>query len=445
MIFSLLHNRAARQIKYLTMTDGGKKGRGGIFAAMGAATGLGNAFRFPALCAEYGAAFIIVYLFALLIVCYPLLCAELALGKGMGNSKKYDSARRIIFGAACINSAVIAVYYGVIAVKLASASVAFALYAEPNAPQAALPVFAAVCLILFKGQSALNISGKASVCASFALFAPLAAVGLFTCRIQFDAAVLFSGGAWSDALGQALLSLSLAAGVMPSFARTLPENTSPPKAAAKIVAANFCGCLAAAFATLPHVAEFPQGGGVACAFTVFPLVIRSAVKGEVTRRIFGAFAYAALCAVAVHSLCSLAYPSIARAVKKIKIFPLLFCAVSAAAAPLFALNDCEILNACDRAACCVTAVIIAFAECLYFAKTRHIKGVIALLIKFACTPCCAVAAALSLCSARFSGFSAFALTAAVLTVAAPLLYAAFYALKTLSARMRARPYSDEFY
>lgn len=409
---------------------------------MGAATGLGNAFRFPALCAEYGAAFIIVYLFALLIVCYPLLCAELALGKGMRN----DSARRIIFGTACINSAVIAVYYGVIAVKLASASVAFALYAEPDAPQilklaAALPVFAAVCLILFKGQSALNISGKASVCASFALFVPLAAAGVFTCRIKFNAAVLFSGGAWSDALGQALLSLSLAAGVMPSFARTLPENTSPSEAAAKIVAANFCGCLAAAFATLPYVAEFPRGGGVACAFTVFPLVIRSAVKGEVFRRIFGAFAYAALCAVAVHSLCSLAYPSIARAVKKIKIFPLLFCAVSAAAAPLFALNDCEILNACDRAACCVTAVIIAFSECLYFAKTRHIKGVIAFLIKFACTPCCAVAAALSLCSARFTGFSAYALTAAVLTVAAPLLYAAFSALKLLSVRR----YSDEFY
>ena len=59
----------------------------GIFAAVGAATGLGNAFRFPALCVSYGAAFIFAYAVALAVVCFPLLCAELEFGREGGRRK----------------------------------------------------------------------------------------------------------------------------------------------------------------------------------------------------------------------------------------------------------------------------------------------------------------------------------------------------------------------
>ncbi len=412
------------------------KKSGGIFAAAGAATGLGNAFRFPALCAEYGLAFIAVYALSLVIVCYPLLCAELALGKVRSIDKKGGKIWRIIFNAAAVNSALIAAYYGVIASQLAAASAGFAAYASPRPPQfssafAVVAVCAVVCLILFKGQSALIISGKVSVCLSFALFLPLAAVGLCSANLSFNAEVLVCGAAWSDGLGQSLLSLSLAAGVMPSFARSLPENFSPAKAAAKIIAVNFCGCIAAAFATLPFADGFTEGGGVACAFTVFPQVVFAVANSALSRRVFGTFAYACLCAVAVHSLCSLAYPLVSVLTRKIKIFPAIFCLVCAALVPVFALNGCEILNACDRAACCISAVIIAFAESFYFAGTAHIKGAIAIILKFVCPPCCAAVAVLSLCAARFSQFSPPAVASAVIAVFIPLTAAAAETVKVI--------------
>lgn len=426
----------------------GKRG-GGIFAAMGAATGLGNAFRFPALCAEYGAAFILVYALSLAVVCYPLLCAELSLGKAENLSKKEEKARRVIFKAAAVNSALIAAYYGVIAVKLAASSACFALTSSPELPRyayvlAALPVFALVCLILSKGSPALGISGKVSVCLSFALFVPLAVVGLCAAPMRFDAKALICGAAWSDGLGQSLLSLSLAAGVMPAFARSQPEDFSPAKAAAKIIAANFCGCLAAAFATLPFASEFAEGGGVSCAFTVFPQVIYSVAKSYALRRLFGGFAYLALSAVAIHSLSSLAYPSVGCATPKIKYFPALFCLASVALAPVFAANNCEILNACDRAACCISAVVIAFAECLYFAKTAHIRGVTAFLIKFVCLPCCAAVAVLSLCSARFTQFSPYAAACGAVAALIPVVAAIYSARPFGLKRRRCRPVFRDF-
>lgn len=427
----------------------GKGKRGGeIFAAMGAATGLGNAFRFPALCAEYGAAFIAVYALSLTLVCYPLLCAELSLGKA-DLSKKGERARRVIFTAAAVNSALIAAYYGVIAVKLAAASVGFAVFASPEPPQyiylvSALIVFPLVCLILFKGSPALGVSGKASVCLSFALFAPLAAFGLLSAHMRFDAKVLISGAAWADGLGQSLLSLSLAAGVMPAFARGLPEDFSPSAAAFKIIAANFSGCLAAACATLPFAQGLTDGGGISCAFTVFPQAVASISPSPVLRRVFGGFAYAALCAVAVHSLCSLAYPSVAAAMKKIKYFPAVFCVAAALLAPVFAADNCEILNACDRAACSINAVVIAFAECLYFARTAHMRGVTVVLLKLICLPCCAFAAALSLCSARFTGYSVCAALATAASVALPVAAAAICARPRAPALRRKPPLSRHF-
>lgn len=396
-----------------------------MFAALGAATGLGNAFRFPALCAQYGAAFIAVYALSLITVCYPLLCAELALGKAKNFDKNGGGVWRIIFCAAAANSALIAAYYGVIASKLASASAGFIAYASPNPPDysavfAVVAVCAVACLLLIKGQSALDISGRLSVCLSFALFLPLAGIGLGSARLSFDTRVLLCGGAWADGLGQSLLSLSLAAGVMPTFARSLPENFSPAKTAGKITAVNFCGCVVAAFATLPFTDGFAQGGGVACAFTVFPQVVFAVAKSPLSRRIFGAFAYACLCAVAVHSLCSLAYPLVGALARKFKFFPAIFCVLCAVLAPVFAANNCEILNACDRVACSVSAVIIAFAESLYIAKTAHIRGVTAVFVRFICPVCCAFVVVLSLCSARFIGLSPAAIFCAAGALTVPL-------------------------
>ena len=55
---------------------------GFILTAAGSAIGLGNIWRFPYLCGQYGGlSFILVYLFILLLICNPLMVAEIAIGR----------------------------------------------------------------------------------------------------------------------------------------------------------------------------------------------------------------------------------------------------------------------------------------------------------------------------------------------------------------------------
>ena len=55
---------------------------GFILAAAGSAIGLGNIWRFPYLCGQYGGlSFILVYLLILLLICNPLMVAEISIGR----------------------------------------------------------------------------------------------------------------------------------------------------------------------------------------------------------------------------------------------------------------------------------------------------------------------------------------------------------------------------
>ena len=58
---------------------------GFILASIGASVGLGNALRFPGLCASYGGgAFLLIYFVALVVLGVPVLNAEIALGRRFG-------------------------------------------------------------------------------------------------------------------------------------------------------------------------------------------------------------------------------------------------------------------------------------------------------------------------------------------------------------------------
>ena len=55
-----------------------------ILAAIGSAVGLGNAWRFPGLAAKYGGgAFLLIYVLAMIVLGFPLLTMELAIGRKM--------------------------------------------------------------------------------------------------------------------------------------------------------------------------------------------------------------------------------------------------------------------------------------------------------------------------------------------------------------------------
>ncbi len=424
------------------------KKKSGIFAAVGAATGLGNAFRFPALCVSYGAAFIVAYAVALCAVCFPLLCAELGFGRRAATGKRAEIWRAVM-RAAAVNSAVIALYYAVIAAKLGSASVSFAVFGNAGYTNgaAAFAALAAVIICVFillkRGAKALFYSGKASVILSLAAFACLAAAGVFRGGIfsSFSLSALCGGAIWSDALGQALLALSLAAGVMPSFAKTLPQSFSVPRTAFKIIAANFAGCMLAMCATLPFVSVFPSTVGVNCALEVYPQVIFALFKNAWSARLVGAALFLVLTLVAVHSLCSLALPLVSAARIKFVFAPLAFCLSAAALYPLFSAHNLQILSSCDRMACSVNAVAIAFAECLFFASRRDIKGVNALFIRFLCPAACGFLAVFSLCSARFSCFSPLASACAFIFAAAVIACGLFPLLTFFVKRFKIYPQS----
>lgn len=60
---------------------------GFILVSAGCAIGLGNVWKFPYICAKYGGgAFIVIYLIFLVILGYPILMAEFAVGRGSGKS-----------------------------------------------------------------------------------------------------------------------------------------------------------------------------------------------------------------------------------------------------------------------------------------------------------------------------------------------------------------------
>lgn len=360
-----------------------------LFAALGAATGLGNAFRFPHLVSIYGYSFFIAYTVALALVCFPVLAAEL------------DCSRRgglpvFIQRAAAVNSLIIALFYVLISSKLTSSAVSFALFNRADGKwYFTVIAVLALCFFLLK-RGRLAASGRVSVVCFFGLFIYLAVRGGLKISLPFGN--ILSGSLWVDALGQSLLSLSLAAGVMPAFAKTLEKNFSASLTAAKIIFVNLAGCVLSALGTLPY-AEGGESAGLSYAFTVYPRIVSAVSKTAFTARLTGFLIYGALGAVAVHSTCSLANP----AVSQLKLPPAMFCVTAAVLCPLFAYGGGEVMSACDKMTCSVVAVCIALGECVCFAfsEKRVLKriyiGVICLILAVFCV--------LSLCSVRFSCYA----------------------------------------
>ncbi len=408
----------------------------GIFAALGAATGLGNAFRFPALCAQYGAAFIVAYALAVAVVCYPLLCAELSFGRKARGGWLW----RFISRAAAANSALISLYYGLIATKLGGGCLSFigcggAVQSPVFTLSAALPLFGVAYFVLRGNRQAA--SGKLSVIFSLITFFPLAVCGVARGGLpSMDFSRLACGAVWSDALGQALLSLSLAACVMPTFAKKLPKGVSVKRTALKIVCANLLGCAVAMFATLPYIADFPDKGGVNAAFAIYPQIISALPCLPVVRRALGAAVFFTLTAVALHSFCSLASP-VFSFIKRGNA-PLILCVLSALLSPLFSLCGGEVMSCCDMAACCVTAVAVAFLESLYFAANKKQRGVAGFLLKYLCPLACGALAFISLSSARFSLYPPLANVCAIAYILADIAFSAACLPPVLRRRMRAR-------
>ncbi|MGN0814430.1 MAG: hypothetical protein ACI4MH_04275 [Candidatus Coproplasma sp.] len=392
-------------MKILSSEDGNRF----IFTALGAAMGLGNAMRFPGLCYAYGGAFVIAYALALAVQ-YPLLCAELSLGKStrapfpvalrsaVPRSARYGRAVRAatsfsgaVGWAACVNSAVIACYYISVIADLTQSACTFGVTINFDCPAdmpGLTPVFAILCALalgylLTRSAKVRSELARVAVTAQVALFALLAARGLIyenafvaLGALSLSAEGFLNPNMWLSAFGQSLLSLSVAAGVMPSFAVNMPRAASPKRCALIISCANFVGGMLATVALVTVAAGCNLSGqitlsGFSNALTLFPQALAVTFKNPIVSGIFGTVFLLSLALTAVVSALSLSFPlfsSLKAILPSVKARAAVFCAVFAVSGIAFGVipNGVEF---CDFLTCNVIAPVIAWAEsCLFFLR-----------------------------------------------------------------------------
>lgn len=302
-----------------------------IFTAVSAAFGLGSVFRFPALCLKYGGAFLIAYAAVCAIIALPVMYAELRLGK-RGSAfplKSICPAGALVDGAAVLNSGVMCACYGVVVSSLAIRACAF--YPSVNydcpahmpelIPVVLLLAFIALAFILTRKQASVARISRFVVLFQAAMLALLALRGLLYSNAWrtlkstlFAFGNLSDGGLWLDALGQMLLSLSLAAGVMPAIARGSGGKLNPLPCAAATVGANFTGGLISAVATITLAGgSGALSGDFQGAMELFPAALSSAFSNAYACGVFGALFFCSLACTALMSMVALARPALALA------------------------------------------------------------------------------------------------------------------------------------
>lgn len=334
---------------------------GFILASIGASVGLGNALRFPGLCAQYGGgAFLLIYTVALIVLGVPLLNAEIALGRkiGGGSPKCLSSVlkeRRKKLGkgigwASCINSTFTAlIYAGLAGWIIATAILILPLSLSAGeltkeqisgyffndvlsarndgvidgfSPLVAGCIALAWVLMYFclrGGAKTLSKSAKFTVIIPLILLTFLAVRGLMYHNAKQALSALFipdfsklsSPQLWLTALGQVFFSLSIVVGIMPVYGSYLPAGTNVFKCSVVIAFADlFVSVLASVvlFTTLYGCGLESSIGtsGIITAFAVYPVAI-TRLFGDfaVLNGITGVLFYSSLAMMAVQSAVSM--------------------------------------------------------------------------------------------------------------------------------------------
>jgi NSS family neurotransmitter:Na+ symporter len=367
--------------------------------------GLGNALRFPSLCFKYGGgAFILAYALILFTICLPLLCVELNLRLD-GNFIKGVNL------SACLNSFFVAVYYSAIIVWLfqmainipqcilsgCNLSTFFLNNILPSdgggvefSPQTIILLLLCwvfICILLC-GARSVERCARFVICLQVSLFLILALRGLaysnsgtalynlFVPKIS----TLSDVNLWAEALFQALLSLSLAAGVMPAFGKGMQKGTNTFLVGLVIICANFLGCLLSATAMFTSLFGCGLQGsmlsGWLFAFCVYPVAIARLFSSKILCGIFGVIFYSTLMLTAVQSALSLLSASITFKPKNLSksCFAKILCGAGFLISCIFSTKYAyPVLIISDSFACNYSYPLIAACECFALIKKDHAK------------------------------------------------------------------------
>ena len=316
-----------------------------ILAAVGAAVGLGNIWKFPYVVGvSGGGAFVLVYLGCVLFIAIPILITELWIGRAGGHSPPIAMANvakqaglspgrwSLVGYMAMIVGYFIATYYSVIAgwtlayiVKAGSgfgdaepAAVAAqfdGMLADPVALTMWHTVFMAIALLIV-GRGLKGGIEKAVTILMPALFAMLllmigyaAVAGDFSAGISFLFSTDFSkidSGTVLVAIGQAFFSISVAMGLLMTYGSYVPKDVSLTKSALIIAGADTLVALLAGLMIFPLVFgnELDPGSGPGLIFRTLPAAFADMPGGVV----FGVIFFVLLAFAAVTSIIALIEP-----------------------------------------------------------------------------------------------------------------------------------------
>lgn len=267
-----------------------------VLATAAAAIGLGNIWRFPYIAGENGgAAFIIAYIVAVVVIGLPIMLVEISAGKiengGVVKTFRALNKKAAIFGwAVILLTMLIMSYYLVItgwtlgyAVDSLSGSVqTFDQFTSGSAP---LFYFGAVMLItafaVFKGVKFIEVLSRYLVPVLLIVILALTAYSLtlpgagealaFLFRPDFTA--FASPSLWALAFGQAFYSLAIGQGYLLTYGSYVPEKTNLPRATGIIAGVETSVALIAGLMIFPIIFTFGlnPSQGTELAFVALPL------------------------------------------------------------------------------------------------------------------------------------------------------------------------------
>ncbi len=409
------------------MSEKFRSKKGFVFACVGAAVGLGNALRFPGLCARFGGgAFLCVYLVALMFLGIPLLNAEIALGRKVKGGAPYclESAvkgGRALGWAQCANSLLTAItYMGLAGWILSAASDIFGictggiagsgageyffgevLKARPDGVISGISpaVCAFICVAwifaffcLKGGAGALSGCAAVTVTVPVALLLFMSARGLFFAEAPRALSALFlpdfsrlaSPALWAEALGQVFFSLSVAVGIMPTFGGYLPEKTGIFPRSLVIAAADALVSVVASvalFTTMYGCGLEGETGrsGIITAFSVYPEALARLTPYPVFNGVAGVMFYLSLALMAMQSGVSMleafVNPFVKFSGKNRKRVAAVICAAGGALSLIFATTAGKTaVETADVFVNFFNVLALCIAECLALGYGRQFGG-----------------------------------------------------------------------
>lgn len=360
-----------------------------ILAAVGSAVGLGNAWRFPGLCAKYGGgAFLLVYLITMLILGIPLLMMEIAIGRKMkkgapealrGMNKKFEP----IGWAATSNAFVIEIYYSVVfawVILMSFAAIKYFPSMTGNSEAASglfysliqlddtfsnysIPPLVLICVLIAWGliyyciRNGVHSVGKVvkyTVLLPIIFLLILAVKGLTMSGAMDGIKALFipdfsalgNSALWIDAIGQVFYSLSIMMAIMIAYGSYLGDDQNIATDAVIIAFSDMAISVLAGvvmFTTMYGVGKTTgdmSASGIGTAFVIYPTAIVNLTNSGIVNGIFGVVFYLCLVTLAIDSAFSIV-EGVSTAVSdkfklKNKKTTLVICIISAVLSLIFA-------------------------------------------------------------------------------------------------------------